>query len=136
MHILIGEKEIVEQTQCIAAQRGSISWIVPKGANSGDTVVLFFPHVGFLARGVVMSKPEPGTFGRRSCYRADVGQIAFFAYPVELDEIARRFPDWGWPKYPRSFTTPPLELAEQLSECLTCLSTEADLGKKSPSDAN
>ena len=127
-HVLVGEEAAVEPVQRAAAERGAVSWIVPKAAKPEDEVVLFFPHIGFLGRGVVASEPEATMFGKRQTYRADVGNLILFAFPVVLDEIAKLFPEWAWTRYPRSFTTPPEELAGRVSENLLRLGTEAEPG--------
>lgn len=125
-HVLIGEEVAVESVQRAAAQRSAVSWIVPKAACPGDEVVLFFPHIGFLGHGVVTSEPEPDTFGNRPVYRADIGGICLFAYPVELGTVKRLFPEWDWVTYPRSYTTPPEKCAGRLRDELLRLGTEAD----------
>jgi hypothetical protein len=89
-------------------------------------VALFFPHVGFLGRGVIASEPESDTFGRRQVYRAEVGSIALFPFPVLLEAIAPLLPKWGWVRYPRSFTTPPAAFADRLRDELIRLGTQAE----------
>jgi len=123
--VLVGEEAAVESVQRAAAQRVTLSWIVPKDARPGDEVALFFPHIGFLGRGVVASEPEDSFFGERRTYCADLGSLSLFAFPVVLEEVARLFPEWGWPRFPRSFTTPPPEVADRLRDHLVRLGTEA-----------
>lgn len=125
LHVLVGEEAAVEPVQRAAAQRGTVSWIVPKAAKPTDEVVLFFPHIGFLGRGAVTSEPEATVFGKRQTYRADLGSLVLFAFPVVLEEVTKLFPAWAWTRYPRSFTTPPEELAAQVYASLIRLGTEA-----------
>jgi hypothetical protein len=114
VHVLVGQATFVEPLQQAASQGDAVAWIVPKAAEPGDDVLLFFPHAGFLGRGEVVSKPEATDFGRRQTYRADVGHIMLFPSPIALDVVAQRFPEWAWARYPRSFTTPQTELGGQI----------------------
>jgi hypothetical protein len=124
-HVLVGQEAAVDTVLQAAAQREAVSWIVPKAAHPGDEVTLFFPHIGFLGRGVVASEPESATFGKRPGYCADVGGISLFAFPVLLETIARRVPKWDWVRYPRSFTTPPEKFADRIRDALIRLGAEA-----------
>ena len=114
IHVLSGEKEFVEAMQREAAQGQTARWIVPKAAAPGDNAILFFPSAGFLGHGEIVSSPESTVFGRRSTYGADVGNIVIFKSPIPLDAVANQFPKWKWASYPRSYTTPPPELAGQI----------------------
>jgi hypothetical protein len=123
--ILVGQEAAVTSVQRAAATRKPVKWIVPKAAKPGDEVALFFPHVGFLARGSVISLPKPTVYGRKKTCSADIGKIVFFAYPVLLEDVAKEFSSWGWTTYPRSYTTPPIELAEQIRSYLLRSGSEA-----------
>jgi len=109
MHILAIEADALDGVNRAAEAGDSVRWIVPKSATSGDIAVLFFRPHGFLGSAKVMSKPIPATFGRKSAFCSVVGKIVLFSAPIPLMAVADMFPEWGWPKYPRSYTsvTPP-----------------------------
>lgn len=114
VHVLVGQESFVELTEQAAAKGATVRWIVPKKARPGDEVLLFFPHLGFLGHGEIVSNPESTVFGRRPTYEADVASIILFKSPILLHTVAKRFPDWAWVGYPRSFTTPRQEIAASL----------------------
>ena len=127
IHVLVGETEYEQVTRQAEAEGESVPWIVPKKAKPGETVLLFFPHMGFLGRGEIMSKPVATVFGRRQTYKADVGNIALFESSVPLGAVAEQFPAWKWTTYPRSFTTPKPGVADELLDFLRTRASQADV---------
>jgi hypothetical protein len=116
IHVLIAEQAALDPLKEAAARGGTISWIVPKSANTGDKVLLFFRPWGFLGHGKIMSKPKAAMFGKRHTYSAGVGGTVVFDSPVPLETVAERFSEWAWVRYPRSFTTLKSPLAERVLE--------------------
>jgi hypothetical protein len=88
-------------------------WTAPKSAVPGDEVVIYIRGLGFFATARVKSQAEPRT-GWKNRYGASLDSISLIRPPVSLAAIRRRIPDLGWAKYPRSITTPPPEIADQI----------------------
>jgi hypothetical protein len=107
-----GDKGWIEK----AARRGLTSranWVVPKAAVIGDEVVIFIGGFGFFATGRIESAPKP----RRNWpnrYGSAVGSFRLVSPAISLTTIRRRVPGLTWAVYPRSITTPPPEVAQQV----------------------
>jgi hypothetical protein len=118
LRVLVGENDVQAAFNRAAESGTTISWIVPKAADPGDEAVFLFNRAFFLGQGVVRTAPVPTMHGRRSVSQAEVGALRVFEHPVPLGEIAKHIPDWEWPSYPRSFTTPPPDVAAKLLSLL------------------
>jgi hypothetical protein len=103
--VLVGENRTFDEIEQSAGGKASIDWIVPKVAIVSDDVLLCLPERGFVARGIVATKPSPTMFGKAPAYRAEVGDIRLFRRPVSLESVAAAFPSWKWTTYPRSKAT-------------------------------
>ena len=102
------------------AQRrgGSIEVIRP-----GDRVFFFIPPTGFIASGTLLSGPEKGTRPDwdepwASRYIAKIGDLRLLRTPLSLEEIRQKTVGWGWPTYPRSYTTVPDAFVAILEEII------------------
>lgn len=105
LHILVMEAGALDEVNRAALPDGTVDWVVPKAARPGDKAVFFFQPLGFIGRGEVLRRPYPGMHGKRPVYRAAVGKIVLFRHPVELHEVAKKFPRWAWVRYPRSYAS-------------------------------
>ena len=95
-------------------------WIVPKSARPGDDVVFFVWRIGFLASGTIKGLParvESGFWAGK--YQARVGNVTFYRRPLRKEEAAQAMPQWRWLRYPRSYTTPPDDVARRLRMLLS-----------------
>jgi len=121
-HVLIGARHEYDLIAEPAQTGQSTDWPVPKKASLGDRVFFFIPPTGFVASGTLLSGPAKGTRPDlnepwASRYIAKFGDIRLLKPPVPLEEIRQKTLGWGWPTYPRSYTTVPdvfLVLLEEL----------------------
>jgi hypothetical protein len=118
LHVLVSEKHLLADIVRSARRRKAITWIVPKIASVGDTVAIFVPDRGFVARGRVATVPESTVFGRGPAYRAEIGGLRELAHPVALESVIRVIPSWKWPTYPRSRASVPSTVAPHLLRLL------------------
>ena len=128
LHVLVGSNDDDFNTLVDVARDGkrAVGWVVPKKAAGGDRVLLFTRSRGFVADALVASEKEPGEFGQKRVFRADVGPVRLFPSPVPTAYIVKVMPEWPWPTYPRSYTTPPEPIAEALLAAIRAF--EIDLG--------
>ncbi|NLX95228.1 MAG: hypothetical protein GXY83_03535 [Rhodopirellula sp.] len=133
LNVLVGSNDDDFHTLVDAARDGKnvVGWVVPKKAAVGDRVLLCTPSRGFVADALVASEKEPGEFGQRHVFRADVGPVKLFPSPIPIAYIVTVMPERPWPTYPRSYTTPPEPIAEALLAAIRAF--EIDLG---PVDAD
>lgn len=98
------------------AKSGRTEWTCPKSAEIGDAVFILILGEGVLSTGTVESVPRPVPKGWNfpGRYYAEIGNLEFLAAPVSMDSLVRRFPKWGYPTYPRSYTTVQTPLAEEI----------------------
>jgi hypothetical protein len=98
------------------AKSGRTEWTCPKRAEVGDAVFLLILGDGVLARGTVDSvpKPAPKSWGFPGRYSAEISNVEPLAAPVSIASLVRRFPNWGYPTYPRSYATVQSPLAEEI----------------------
>lgn len=116
IHILAGDAA-GDVDSVLQAAKGTkpIRWIVPKTAHTNDRALFHLPGHGFAARGVIGSEPRQSKPGR---YSAAVRDIALLASAVPLAFIRKNHPRWGWPTYPRSYTTIDGTIETRLEELL------------------
>jgi hypothetical protein len=114
LHVLVGENSVKDGFEETALAGGYVRWIVPKAAEPGDPVLFVFNRDQILAMGSVASDPKSVMFGHKSAFQSRVGELRLLKRPIPLTEILRKIPDWKWPTYPRSLTTPSVEVAKQL----------------------
>jgi hypothetical protein len=128
LHVLVGSNAADFETIVDAARNGEnvADWVVPKKAAVGDRVLLFTRSRGFVADALIASPKVPGEFGQKQILRADVGPVRLFPSPIPLAYIVKVIPEWPWATYPRSYTTPPPEIAEALLAAIRGF--ETDLG--------
>jgi hypothetical protein len=107
LHILIGQAAYFEAVTN-AGPDEIFRWALPKTAQVGDAALLYFPsESAVVARVEILSPPEPGNFGKASVYLADVGKVMALGRRVTIEELKAKFGDWGWPRYPRTYTSVP-----------------------------
>lgn len=78
-------------------------WACPKNTQSGDRLLIYFqqPHSEIVAVAQALSGAVPGEYWR---YEAKIGRVQLLPNRIGLDEMRKRFPRWGWPRYPRGST--------------------------------
>jgi hypothetical protein len=110
-----GDKKWLERAakQNLTAQ----SWTVPKSVAVGDDVVIYVRGYGFFASGRIESMPKPrrGWYNR---YGARVEAIKLIEPAISLGALRRYIPRLDWARYPRSITTPPTELADEIKQLI------------------
>jgi len=93
-HLLAGE------------QPKTVKWTYPKTAQTGDTALLYSGEYGIFGAGTILSAPEPADgWGWPGRYGGDVGEMSLLTHFVPLDYLKSEMPDFGWARYPRSYTT-------------------------------
>jgi 5-methylcytosine-specific restriction enzyme A len=132
LHILIGQDEYLDRVSN-APPDEVFRWVLPKTAQVGESAVLYFPsRSAVIARVKVLSSPAPDTFGRAAVYMADVGKVEQLSKPLTIEELKDSFRDWGWPTYPRKYTT----VKGELEAALLRLLDQADLESRSTRPRN
>lgn len=120
LHILPGgfrnnDKRWLERASKNA--RAATMWTTPKGVQPGDEAVLFIGNEGFFATARVLTTASPRD-GWPNRYWAKIGSIRLIAPSISLPMIRRALPELTWAIYPRSITTPPDHVAEQLRQLI------------------
>lgn len=120
LHILPGgfrnnDKRLLERASKNA--RATSMWTAPKGVQPGDEVVLFLGNEGFFATARVLSTASPRD-GWPNRYWAKIGSIRLISPSISLPMIRRALPELTWAIYPRSITTPPDHVADQVRELI------------------
>jgi hypothetical protein len=110
-----GDKAWLERA---ASHNGNArSWVVPKAVAVGDEVVIYIAGYGFFATARIksLSKPRDDWPNR---YGSGLGSIKLIQPAISLATIQRRIPGLTWANYPRSITTPPPEVADQIRKLI------------------
>lgn len=125
LHVLIGDQQDHEGITQAIKRDGVTSWVVPKIATPGDTLLIFFRHKNaILSTGEILTAPASSMFGKRHVHRAQIGIGQQVDPPLSLDEMSDLLPNWAWVRYPRTYTTPSEETAERLWEIVSNRFTE------------
>ena len=105
-----GDKTLLER---LARGRGRTnSWVVPKSVAPRDEVVIYIRGFGFFAIARIASQAKVRDDWNR--YGAGLDSIRLIQPPISLSAIRRHIPKLEWAKYPRSITSPPPEIADQV----------------------
>ncbi len=115
LHIVHGDKVYDKLTLERAAHRQSTikSWIVPKGAEPGDDVIVNVGGNGFFAVARIASKPQPRADWKNR-YGSALAAVKLIIPPISHRIVERKIPKFIWIKLPRSITTPRASIARQL----------------------
>jgi hypothetical protein len=121
LHIVQGGIENGDKNLLVrAAQKGlkAHSWIVPKSVRAGDNVVVYVAGYGFFATAKIDGQPKPRTDWKNR-YGAGLNSIRLIQPAVSIGAIRRHIPELTWAVYPRSITTPPVEIALQVEKLIS-----------------
>jgi hypothetical protein len=91
----------------------SKSWIVPRSATVGDDVVIYIAGYGFFATAQINTETKPRKNWKRR-YGAGLKTIRLIQPAISLESIKRHAPKLTWANYPRSITSPPTNVANQI----------------------
>jgi hypothetical protein len=91
----------------------SRSWVAPKSVEVGDDVVIYVAGFGFFATAWIKSRSSPRDDWTNR-YGAGLTSISLIEPAISLGTIRRRIPRLTWAKYPRSITTPPTDVADEI----------------------
>ena len=107
LHILVGDRRDHQRLISVIDSKAAVSWIVPKTANPGDEAFFLLPGLGISAVGTIMAKSKLSRrrFGGRIVYRAPIKCVKFLSQQVPVSVFRSSIPSWGWPTYPRSYTS-------------------------------
>jgi 5-methylcytosine-specific restriction endonuclease McrA len=89
------------------------TWVAPMSAEIGDDVVIYVGRFGFFATARVDSEPHRRRDWRNR-YGAALRGVRLIQPAISLGAIKRAVPDLTWANYPRSITTPPRSIADQV----------------------
>jgi hypothetical protein len=121
LHIVQGGIENGDKKWLEKAARRKLrapSWIVPKSVNLGDEVVIYISGYGFFATARINTQPKPRSDWKNR-YSAGLTSIKLIQPAISLGTIQRHIPKLTWAKYPRSITTPSLEVATQIRRLIS-----------------
>ena len=94
-------------------------WTFPKNARVGDTAFIYESEQGLFARAKILSTASPADdLGWPHRYGGDVGEFRLFENFVPLDYIRSELPDFGWARYPRSYTTLDANTAKEMGKLI------------------
>ncbi len=116
LHIVIGGVDNGDAAWLEKAARDGLkapTWVSPKTGAVGDEVVVFVPGNGFFATALIDSPPKPRKDWNNR-YGSGMRSIELIEPAISLATIRRRIPDLTWANYPRSITTPPPDVADQI----------------------
>ena len=119
LHILVGDSSGDPQRLLTATKSGKLrQWVVPKTASVGDAAVFFVRPDGFLARGVIQTRPTPHPNWPRR-YGASIHSVTVLPTSVPPAFVRDNMPKWGWPHARTlSYTSVTGSIEEQLLELL------------------
>ncbi len=119
IHILQCQNDFVEDVFAADGTDEVIQWTFPKSANAGDIALLYAGEQGVFGRAKILSAAAPADdWGWPGRYGGDVGEVQVFQMFVPLDYIRSEMPNFGWPRYPRSYTTLDESTASQLESVI------------------
>ncbi|MGK3990553.1 HNH endonuclease [Sorangium sp. So ce136] len=120
LHVLVGSAEDDVALLREAERTGTNApWILPKSARAYDDALVFVWSRGIVASGVVVDEPSPGAeFGGTFRFGGQIRDVTMLDPTISEAQLVERFPDWKWLRYPRSYTTPPVEIADALRDLL------------------
>jgi len=117
MHILIASNDDFQASLESAEQGSVISWLVPKSAEVGDMCALSHWSLGLFGFGYLLSNAEPDPH-KSGKYRAQLTEIEILGEMLPHSVLAEQLPAWKWPTYPKSKTTVPDDIENQLLELI------------------
>lgn len=88
------------------------NWYVPKTAEVDDQLAIYLHGQGIIASGTIAQPPIKAD--KAGYYASDLKDVSWVTPPMTLNDMRSRFPNWNWPTYPRSYTTPPPEIQTSL----------------------
>jgi 5-methylcytosine-specific restriction protein A len=120
IHFLPSEASFRDEIASAIMEDGSVHWTCPKDADIGDPVYFIVLGDGVIAKGNVDSKPRRARKSSRfsTRYFADIVEVQPLKSTVSLRVLTRRFPRWGYPRYPRTYTTIIGSLANRVGQLL------------------
>jgi len=121
-HIGFGVRDPhLRELRRLAERNKPEEWTITSAARPGDHLAFYLkrPDAAVIAVGTVLAVPKKQQRGPwRGHYMARVAGIRMLPQPVGLEVLRRRFPAWGWPRFPRRSTTVPPHLAERFAKLL------------------
>jgi 5-methylcytosine-specific restriction endonuclease McrA len=119
LHIIQGGIENGDKEWLTRASQDDLesSWTAPKNVEIDDEVVVHVDNHGLFATGVVLSRAKKSTH-RTNRYRARIGRIRLLNEPLPISVLREKIEALSWARYPRSYTTPSDEIADQIRELI------------------
>jgi hypothetical protein len=118
-HILVTQNDFIPNVIDADGTGAIIPWIIPKSGKVGDWALIYAAPKGIFARAKILSAPKPaGDLGWPGRYAGDVGEFRLLRMFAPLEYVRTELPDFGWPRYPRSFTTLTDSMATQLERVI------------------
>lgn len=115
LHFLPSETGYLQAIEGAAHKNKRLHWTCPKSATPGEPAFFLINGTGVVAAGVVDSRPTRITEGYFSGrYGAWVSGVRMLPKIVPLPALHDRFPNWGYPTYPRAYATIESSLADQV----------------------
>lgn len=120
LHIVIGgvgndDKALIDREA--GTSRRIKAWVAPKTVAVGDDVVVHIAGVGLYAMAKADSKPRPRS-GWHNRYGVDLTGFTLIAPAVSIATLKRSLPELKWANYPRSITTPSVEVGNKLRQLI------------------
>jgi len=119
VHITVGRSDDYDYLCASIGKTGAVDWPVPKAAKLGDRVLFLIPSLWgrIVAEGTVREETMPSKNWPNK-YKSRVGKVALRPNPVPIGALQAGIPDWGWPRYARTYTTVPDRFIARLDEIL------------------
>lgn len=120
LHIVQGGIENGDKAWIERAARDGLearTWVVPKNSSPGDDVVIFVGGYGFYATAIIKSQPKPRVDWPNR-YGAALTAIELIEPAISLAAIIRHVPSLTWANYPRSITTPRVDVAGRIRKLI------------------
>ena len=115
-YVLVGEKssyDLLEEAQDYMPHH--CSWIVPKDAKQGDTVLILIGKA-FVGEAVIRADAKPTD--KSGEYVSTIGAIKLWGDGIAIETIQKLVPDWKYLSYPRSYVAVPAHIQQPLVDAI------------------
>jgi hypothetical protein len=115
VHVIVGTSADLEHLWEALEKSPVITWPTPKAAQSGDEVLFLIPFMtgDICAIGIVQKSAGKSKHWAPK-YQARIENVRKLRKPISIAQLQKRFPEWKYLSYARSYTTVPSDYCPEL----------------------